>query len=145
MKHKNSLPEADHPIRIKNLKIKMQNDKLKFKNEFKKRLYDWVLQLIRFIDKLPKDSVCNVMGKQLLRSGTSILANYIEANSASSKKDFINFFTYALKSANESKVWLSLLNDTNKGEKKELNLLLKELIEISNILASSILTLKGKK
>jgi hypothetical protein len=40
---------------------------------------------------------------------------------------------------------LSLLNDTNKGEKKELNLLLKELIEISNILASSILTLRGKK
>jgi len=73
-----------------------------FKNEFKKRLYGWVLRLIKFIDKLPKDSVCNIMGKQLLRSGTSILANYIEATSASSKKDFINFFTHSLKSANES-------------------------------------------
>jgi four helix bundle protein len=82
----------------------MENDNLKFKNEFKKRLYSWVLRLIRFIDKLPKDPVCYVMGKQLLRSGTSILANYIEANSASSKKDFINFFTHSLKSANESKV-----------------------------------------
>ena len=73
----------------------MQNDKEKFKNEFKKRLYNWVLRLIRFIDKLPKDSICLVMGRQLLRSGTSIIANYIEANSASSKKDFINFFTHA--------------------------------------------------
>ncbi len=97
----------------------MQNDNVKFKNEFKKRLYNWALRLIKFIDKLPKDSVCNVMGKQLLRSGTSILANYIEANSASSKKDFINFFTYAFKSANESKVWLSLLRDTEKGNKDE--------------------------
>lgn len=98
----------------------MQSDNAKFKNEFKKRLYNWVLRLIKFIDKLPRDSVCNVIGKQLLRSGTSILANYIEANSTSSKKDFINFFTHALKSANESKVWLALLRDTNKGDQNEL-------------------------
>jgi len=123
----------------------MQNDNEKFKNEFKKRLYNWVLKLIKFIDKLPKDSVSNVMGKQLLRSGTSILANYIEATSASSKKDFVNFFTYSLKSSNESKVWLTLLRDTSKGDQKELEWLLKELIEIANIFASSILTLKGKK
>ena len=123
----------------------MQNDNAKFKNEFKKRLYDWVLRLIKFIDRLPKDSVCSVMGKQLLRSGTSILANYIEANSASSKKDFINFFTYSLKSANESKVWLTLLRDTNKGEQSELKLLLDELIEIANVLASSINSLKGER
>ena len=123
----------------------MQNDNVKFKSEFKKRLYNWVLRLVQFIDKLPKDSVCNVMGKQLLRSGTSILANYVEANSASSKKDFINFFTHSLKSSNESKVWLSLLRDSHKGDMNELSWLLQELIEISNVLASSILTLKGRK
>ena len=123
----------------------MENDNAKFKNEFKKRLYKWVLRLIKFIDKLSRDSVCQVMGKQLLRSGTSVLANYIEANSASSKKDFINFFTYSLKSANESKVWLCLLRDTNKGEKEELDWLLSELVEIANVIASSILTLKGKR
>ncbi len=123
----------------------MENDSVKFKNEFKKRLYNWVLGLIKFIDKLPKDSVCGVIGKQLMRSGTSILANYIEANSASSKKDFINFFTHSLKSANESKVWLTLLRDTRKGNQEELKWLLNELIEMANIIASSILTLKGKK
>jgi four helix bundle protein len=80
-----------------------------------------------------------------LRSITSILANYIEANAASSRKDFINFFTYSLKSSNESKVWFALLRDTNKGDKREIEYLLKELIEISKILATSILTLKGKK
>ncbi len=123
----------------------MENDDVKFKNEFKKRLYNWALRMIKFVDKLPKDSTCNVIGKQLLRSGTSILANYIEANSASSKKDFINFFTYSLKSSNESKVWLTLLRDTDKGNKEEIKWLLDELIEISKIIASSILTLKGKK
>lgn len=130
---------------MQSLKIKMQNDNAKFKNEFKKRLYVWVLRLIRFIDKCPKDSVCNVLGNQLLRSGTSMLANYIEARSASSKRDFINFFTYALKSANESKVWLTLLRDLQKGNQLELKWLLKELVEIANIFASSILTLKGRK
>ena len=85
------------------------------------------------------------MGKQLLRSGTSILANYIEALSASSKRDFINFFTHSLKSANESKLWLTLLRDMIKGDEKELAWLLKELVEIANILASSLLTLKGKR
>jgi four helix bundle protein len=123
----------------------MENDRAKFKNEFKKRLYAFVLRLVKFIEKLPKNSVTDVMGKQLLRSGTSILANYIEANSASSKKDFINFFTHSLKSANESKVWICLLRDTGKGEKQELEYLLKELTEIANIIASSIITLKGKR
>ncbi len=123
----------------------MQNDREKFKNEFKKRLYNFVLRLIKFIDKLPKDTTCHVIGKQLIRSGTSILSNYIEANSASSRKDFINFFTHSLKSANESKVWLTLPRDLKKGDQEEIEWLSKELVEISNVIASGIITLKGKR
>ena len=74
-----------------------------------------------------------------------MVANYIEAQSASSKKDFINFFTHSLKSANESKFWLALLRDTKKSPEKEISILLDELTEISNILASSILKMKGKR
>ena len=123
----------------------MENNNAKFKNEFKSRLYRWVLRLVKFIDSLSRGNVNEVMGRQLLRSGTSILANYVEANSASSRKDFINFFTHSLKSANESKVWLSLLKDLDRGDKAEVDWLLKELIEISKVIASSILTLKGKR
>lgn len=122
----------------------MQNDNAKFKIEFKKRLYSWTLRLINFIDKLPQKPACNLIGNQLLRSGTSILANYIEASSASSKKDFTNFFTPSLKSANESKVWLVLLRDTNNGDKNDIDWLSKEVGEIANVIASSILTLRGK-
>jgi len=123
----------------------MQNEKEKFKNEFKSRLYNWVLKVIKSIDKLPKDSVSEIMGKQLLRSSTSVLANYIEARSASSKKDFINFFTHSLKSANESGVWLTLLKDTGKLKSDDFNVLNKEKQEVANIIASSIITMKGKR
>ncbi|NUQ57336.1 MAG: four helix bundle protein [Candidatus Paceibacter sp.] len=51
----------------------------------------------------------------------------------------------AEKSSNESKAWLTLLRDADKEDKDELNWLLKELLELSNIFASSIITLKGKK
>jgi len=123
----------------------MKNDKEKFKTELKNRIYKWILQLIKFLDALPKDNTTNIISAQLLRSGTSIGANYIEAQSVSSKKDFTNFFHHALKSSDESKFWLFILRDTNKGPKTEAENLLRELIEIANILASSILTLKRKK
>lgn len=123
----------------------MENDSVKFKINFKKRVYKFVLNLVRFVDSIHRDMKNDIIGKQLLRSGTSILANYVEAGSASSKRDFINFFTYSLKSANESKVWLVLMRDLNQGNQKELNKLLNELIEISNVIATSLLTLRGKR
>ena len=123
----------------------MQNDNAKFKNEFKKRLYGFTLKLIEFIDKLPKDNVSNRIGDQLLRSGTSILGNFIEGQSASSRKDFMNFFNHSLKSANESKLWFALLRDSKRVSSGEVEWFLRELNEISNVFASSILTLKGKK
>ncbi len=62
----------------------MQNDRSKLKDAFKKRLYAFTLRLIDFLDRLPKDTVAVRLGDQLLRSGTSILANYVEGQSASS-------------------------------------------------------------
>lgn len=116
------------------------------KGGFKKRLYRFVLRLIKFVGLLDlRDPVCKVTAEQLTRSGTSILSNYIEGHSASSKKEFTNFFNYCLKSANESKVWIALLRDSGKCNKNVANDLLKELDEIVKIFASSILTLKGKR
>lgn len=123
----------------------MQNDKSNFKNEFKKRLYNFTLRLIKFLDSLPNDSVSRRIGDQLLRSGTSILGNYIEGQAASSKKDFTNFFNTSLKSANESKLWFALLRDSKRTKPGRVNWFLKELDEIAKIFASSILTLKRRK
>ncbi|MBI2195448.1 MAG: four helix bundle protein [Candidatus Levybacteria bacterium] len=124
----------------------MQNDRLKFKNEFKKRIYKFVLRGIKFIGILDlKDPVCRVIADQLTRSITSILSNYIEGQASSSRKEFTLYFDRSLKSSNESKVWLALLRDSEKCNKKEAELLLAELSEIANIFASSLLTLKGKR
>jgi len=123
----------------------MQIDKSKLKNEFKKRLYNFALRLIEFLDKLPKDNVSKRLGDQLLRSGTSIVANYVEGQAASSKKDFTNFFNISLKSANETKLWLALLRDSKRAKEEDVEWFLDEVGEIANIFASSILTLKGRK
>lgn len=120
-------------------------DNKEFKEEFKKRIYKFILDLVKFIEKLPKnDTLCRIARDQLIDSGTSIGANYVEAIAGSSRKDFTNFLNISLKSANESKFWLALLRDADKGDKNEINNLLKELIEIANVLAKSIKTLKGK-
>lgn len=115
------------------------------KMDFYQRVYTYALRVIQFVEKLSKDSASQIMGSQLLRSGTSVSANIIEAKSASSKKDYINFYQHSLKSANESKMWISLLKDSGKADKEVAIKLLKETIEIANIIAASILTMKGKR
>jgi len=131
---------------MQSAKRKMQNNNSKIKTDLKKRAYFYALDIIKFIDTLDrKDFSIQVIIKQLLRSATSIGANIIEAQAGSTKKDFTNFFSYALKSANESKFWLGLLRDSKKADKEETNKLLQETTELANILGSSILTLRGKK
>jgi four helix bundle protein len=123
----------------------MQSSNEKFKSELKKRVYLWTLSLIKFLKTLPKNYVNEVLGKQLLRSGTSILANFIEAQAASSRKDFTNFINYSLKSANESKVWLCLLKDSLPKDYEAVSgSLLKEAVEISNIFGKVMTTLRNK-
>lgn len=126
----------------------MDVEKEKKRNEFKIRVYRFIIRLLKFLSKLPYDAVANEIKKQATRSGTSIGANYFEARGASSKKDFHNFFTISLKSANETCFWLSVLKDANllsKDSIKECDYLINEAKELANIFASSILTMKGKR
>jgi len=123
----------------------MQNQNSKPKTELKHRAYQYSIKMIEFIDTLPKDISTDVIAKQLLRSSTSIGANIVEAKGASSKRDFTNFFSHSLKSANESMYWLGLLRDAKKINNPQLEYLLNETKELANILGSSILTLKGKR
>lgn len=127
----------------------MQNYNLKRKTnktfDLKRRAYIYALDIIKFLESLPKDYISQIIGKQLLRSATSIGANIIEAQAASSKKDFVNFFSIALKSANENKFWLGLLRDSKRGDINKINDLLREADELARIIGASILTAKGKR
>ncbi|HBB36931.1 MAG TPA: four helix bundle protein [Candidatus Moranbacteria bacterium] len=132
-------------MRYKKEEIKMKDEKEVLRNDFKKRLYIFTLKLIEFIDKLPNDNVSKRIGDQLLRSGTSIIANFVEGQCASSKKDFTNFFNHSYKSNNESKLWFALLRDSKRVKPESVEWFLKELDEYSKIFGSSLLTLRGKK
>lgn len=124
----------------------MKNYSSKSKIDITKRSYAYVLKVIRLLDGLAKkDLSCQIISSQLIRSATSVGANIVEAQSASSKRDFTNFLNYSLKSSNESEFWLGLLRDSNKTAKESVNPLLAEAKELADILASSILKLKGKK
>ena len=124
----------------------MQSNSVKPKIELKHRAYLYALAILKLLDRLPRnDFVIEILSKQLLRSATSIGANIIEAQAGSTKKDFANFFSHALKSANESKFWLGLMRDSGKVSREVTAPLLQETTELANILASSLLTLRGKR
>ncbi len=109
------------------------------------RAYNFSLSIIKFINSLPNKKMYWIVSDQLLRSSTSIGANIVEAKSSSSKKEFIKYYDISLKSANETLYWLSLLKDSKLIQKKEAEPLLDECQQITKMLASSLLTLKGKK
>ncbi|OGO18035.1 MAG: hypothetical protein A2Z15_05950 [Chloroflexi bacterium RBG_16_50_11] len=125
--------------------LKNQRHNSKVKNEFRERCYSYSIAVIKLIKNLPEKRVYWTISDQLLRSATSIGANIVEAKSASSKRDYIKYYEIALKSANETKYWLGLLRDALDADKNEINKLLKETGELANILAASLLTMKGKK
>lgn len=117
-------------------------------DEFKKKLISraFVLaqSIIVLVDKFPNKRSAWVISDQLIRAATSIGANIIEAQAASSKKDFINFLNHALKSGNETKFWLALSKEIVAIHKLEIDSLLSEVDELTKILGSSISTLRGK-
>lgn len=114
-------------------------------SDIKKRVYIFALNIIAFVDTLKKDSVTAIIINQLVRAGTSIGANIIEAQAGSSKKDFINFYHHALKSANETKFWIGIMRDSKRCNKEKANKLLDEVTQISNILGAIVVKLKFKK
>jgi len=93
-------------------------------------------RIIRLYTALPKTTVAQVLGKQVLRSGTSVGANYREASRARSKAEFISKIGDCLKEADETAYWLELLSDEEIVAKKRLESLLKETDELTAILVT---------
>lgn len=114
------------------------------KEDLKYRAYKFSIRIVKFVSILPNERIYWVLGDQLLRAATSIGANIIEAQAASSKKDFIRYYEIALKSANETKYWLGVLRDGTNVNKEEINSALDEAKELSNILGASLLILKNR-
>lgn len=121
----------------------MREDRKEFIDKMKKRLLLYSKRVVLFVDSLPRDLSSQILAKQLLRCATSIAANFVEAQAAPTKKDFTNFLSIALKSANETLFWLALFQECGKGNKDIVIELQRETMEFANYLGSSIRTLRS--
>ena len=99
--------------------------------------------VIRFCRPLNKNAVSSPLISQLVRSATSIGANYMEANSASSKKDFTNKIFICKKESQETKHWLRMLSIVLPEKNAELKLLWKEAQELTLIFQKITSTLRN--
>jgi len=115
------------------------------KKELEKRTKEFALRVIQFVSNLKKNKVTDVMGYQLVKAGTSIGANYREANRAESQNDFIHKIGIVEKEASESLYWLELFEASNIGNKDELLWLLKESGELLAIFTSIGKTTKSRR
>jgi four helix bundle protein len=108
------------------------------RQEMVERTKKLALRIIRLVSKLPRNDVGQVIGRQLLRSGTSIGANYREAARSSTKRHFTSILVTALREADETLYWLELLAESNTVKPTLLSDLTKECNELVAILAASV-------
>jgi len=125
---------------MENGKWKMKNDfngQCKMENVIVDKSYQFALRIVKVYKYLSakKDFV---LSKQLLKSGTSIGANVVEAQEAISKKEFKNKMSIALKEAVESRYWIKLLKNSEYLTQKQAKSLLDDLEEIIKILSKIV-------
>ena len=123
----------------------IKEETVKYYNPILEKSFTFSVRVVKFYQLKNKDNYSlNPLFKQLLRSGTSIGANISEAQSAFTKKDFINKLGISLKESKETEYWLKLLNKTEIISEKEFKSLFNDCEEISKLLTSIIKSSKLK-
>ncbi len=121
------------------------NDKNpKQKYDLEERTIKYAKMIIDFSKKLPQDIISRPLINQIVRAGTSIGANYSEADEASSKKDFINKIAIAKKETKETKYWLRIIAYTLPQHKDDAIKLWQEAQELNLIFTTIIRNCKNK-
>jgi|SRR3989338_2424986 len=120
------------------------NSETRKKYDLADRTFRFSQDLLKLCRKIKQDNIVYPMISQLIRSGTSIGANYCEADSANSKKDFVNKLSIAKKEANETKYWIRLLAETIPEMKEELDKSFREAQELHLIFSAIIRKSQGK-
>jgi four helix bundle protein len=115
------------------------------KAEFRRRTKNFASVTIRFYCTLPKGHAeVQILGKQLLRAGTSVAANYREASRPRSDSDFISKIEQCAQEADESMLWLELLRDSCSIQSSQLDWLLKEADELIAIFVTMSKNVKNR-
>ena len=113
----------------------------KRENAIVEKSYKLALEVIQVYMKLKNQKEFD-LGRQLLRSGTSIGANIQEAQSAQSKKDFIHKLSISQKETKETIYWIKLLKDSSILDKESSTSILSKALEVDKILATILITSK---
>ena len=101
--------------------------------------------IIKFCKQIEQNAISRSLISQLVRSGTSVGANYIEANAASSRKDFQNKIFICKKESQETKHWLRMIAEYLPEKKDDIRNLWKESQELTMIFQKITGSLRGKK
>jgi four helix bundle protein len=117
---------------------------MNYDNELRDRLKKFALRIIKLTSSLPKTREADVMGKQVLRSGTSVGAQFREAFRAKSNADYISKFEGANQELDETQYWLELLGESAIIPSKRLEPLHNEAGELIAILTTIIRKVKAK-
>ena len=113
--------------------------------DFKKRTKAFALRIIEMTERLPQTRTADVIGKQLLRSGTSVGANYRAACRAKSQADFIAKMGIVLEEADECMYWIELLIEAGTVAEDKVADLLDEADQLVAMTVASINTAKKNK
>ncbi|MCJ7748510.1 MAG: four helix bundle protein [Deltaproteobacteria bacterium RBG_16_49_23] len=115
------------------------------KKDLKERTKKFALKVIKVVEMLPRGRIADILGRQLLRSGTSVGANYRSACRARSTADFISKMGVVEEEADETIYWMELLIEAGLVRKDDLISLLDEANQILAITISSIKTARKSK
>lgn len=111
--------------------------------QLRARTKRFAIQMIKFFQDLPKTVEARILGKQVLRSGTSVAANYRAVCRARSKAEFIAKMGTVVEEADETVFWLELLLESHVVERQSMNGLLTEANELLAIFAASHRTVRS--
>lgn len=109
------------------------------------RTKDFALRIIRLYSSLPKTTEAQVIGKQVLRSGTSVGAHVREGKRSRSDAEMISKTEVALQELEETMYWLELLKDSGIVKAELLSDLITEVDELTAILVTSVKTVKTRR
>lgn len=132
-----SLTIADFRLRIGDLNMNVE--------EFKNRTKQFGLRVINLVDALPKTRTADILGRQLVRCGTSVGANYRSACRAKSHADFIAKMAIVEEECDEAIYWMEMVVESGLMEEKRIIDLKTEANEIVSMVVASIKTARSNK
>jgi four helix bundle protein len=118
---------------------------LEFARQMQARTKAFAVRVIRMFQRLPRTDEARILGKQLLRSGTSVAANYRAACRSKSRADFISKLGTTVEETDETLLWLELLEESGIVPATQLQSIKTETDELLRVLSTSLNTAKRER